>query len=229
MSVKRPISFSKNELISKAPYPYNCFNIYRNNNLDKDSRIPLVDIEKEFNNDISYNEFLVEAHDFIDFTRNSLKSLEYAEYYCNLDVIILQKCMIKFNTLCKEIFGADIHKVLTISSLANNYMKDMGVYREFSYKPELFSNIEDLIYKYTYNEKGIPYKTELDEYFSALGDIKGRNMYLFFEMYFKPGRIGEAAELLRTDPEMSYIKIVNSWLSPYFGFKPRSKNFLTLK
>ena len=30
-----------------------------------------------------------------------------------------------------------------------------------------------------------------------------------FEMYFKPGRIGEAAELLRTDPEMSYIKIVN--------------------
>ena len=30
-----------------------------------------------------------------------------------------------------------------------------------------------------------------------------------FEMYFKPGKIGEAAELLRTDPEMSYLKIVN--------------------
>jgi len=30
-----------------------------------------------------------------------------------------------------------------------------------------------------------------------------------FEMYFKPGKIGEAAELLRTDPEMSYLNIVN--------------------
>jgi D-alanyl-D-alanine carboxypeptidase/D-alanyl-D-alanine-endopeptidase (penicillin-binding protein 4) len=30
-----------------------------------------------------------------------------------------------------------------------------------------------------------------------------------FDMYFKPGRIGEAAELLRTDPEMSYVKIIN--------------------
>lgn len=30
-----------------------------------------------------------------------------------------------------------------------------------------------------------------------------------FDMYFKPGRVGEAAELLKTDPEMSYLKIVN--------------------
>ena len=30
-----------------------------------------------------------------------------------------------------------------------------------------------------------------------------------FDMYFKPGRVGEPAELLRTDPEMSYLKIVN--------------------
>lgn len=28
-------------------------------------------------------------------------------------------------------------------------------------------------------------------------------------MYFKPGRVGEPAELLKTDPEMSYLKIVN--------------------
>lgn len=30
-----------------------------------------------------------------------------------------------------------------------------------------------------------------------------------FDMYFKPGRVGEYAELLRTEPEMSYLKIVN--------------------
>ncbi|HEY1062691.1 MAG TPA: D-alanyl-D-alanine carboxypeptidase/D-alanyl-D-alanine-endopeptidase [Daejeonella sp.] len=30
-----------------------------------------------------------------------------------------------------------------------------------------------------------------------------------FDMHFKPGRVGEPAELLRTDPEMSYLKIVN--------------------
>lgn len=30
-----------------------------------------------------------------------------------------------------------------------------------------------------------------------------------FDMYFKPGRVGEPAELLKTDPEMSYLKIVN--------------------
>lgn len=30
-----------------------------------------------------------------------------------------------------------------------------------------------------------------------------------FDMYFKPGRAGEPAELLRTNPEMSYLKIVN--------------------
>lgn len=30
-----------------------------------------------------------------------------------------------------------------------------------------------------------------------------------FDMYFKPGRVGEPAELLRTEPEMSYLKIVN--------------------
>lgn len=30
-----------------------------------------------------------------------------------------------------------------------------------------------------------------------------------FDMHFKPGRVGEPAELLRTDPEMSYLKIIN--------------------
>jgi D-alanyl-D-alanine carboxypeptidase/D-alanyl-D-alanine-endopeptidase (penicillin-binding protein 4) len=30
-----------------------------------------------------------------------------------------------------------------------------------------------------------------------------------FDLHFKPGRVGEPAELLRTDPEMSYLKIVN--------------------
>ncbi len=30
-----------------------------------------------------------------------------------------------------------------------------------------------------------------------------------FDMHFKPGRVGEPAELLRTYPEMSYLKIVN--------------------
>jgi serine-type D-Ala-D-Ala carboxypeptidase/endopeptidase (penicillin-binding protein 4) len=30
-----------------------------------------------------------------------------------------------------------------------------------------------------------------------------------FDIHFKPGKVGESAELIRTDPEMSYIKIVN--------------------
>jgi len=30
-----------------------------------------------------------------------------------------------------------------------------------------------------------------------------------FDLHFKPGRVGEPAELLRTDPEMSYLKIIN--------------------
>ncbi|MDP3469154.1 MAG: D-alanyl-D-alanine carboxypeptidase/D-alanyl-D-alanine-endopeptidase [Daejeonella sp.] len=30
-----------------------------------------------------------------------------------------------------------------------------------------------------------------------------------FDMHFRPGRVGEPAELLRTDPEMSYLKIIN--------------------
>jgi len=30
-----------------------------------------------------------------------------------------------------------------------------------------------------------------------------------FDMHFKPGKVGEHAELLKTDPEMSYLKIVN--------------------
>ncbi|MFA6944792.1 MAG: D-alanyl-D-alanine carboxypeptidase/D-alanyl-D-alanine-endopeptidase [Pedobacter sp.] len=30
-----------------------------------------------------------------------------------------------------------------------------------------------------------------------------------FDMFFKPGRVAEPAELLRTEPEMSYLKIIN--------------------
>ena len=184
--VKKPISFTKNELISKAPYPYNCYNIYRDNSLNRDSRISLLDIEKEFNNNDKYNDFLAEAKDFID-SNNCLRSLDYAEYYCNLDVIILQKCMKKFYILCKDTFGANIHEVLTISSLANNYMKDCGVYTTFDYYPEVFTDVDMFIKSFTYDKKGKICKSSIDGYFELFNDTKGRNLYLFFENYYKLG------------------------------------------
>jgi len=55
-------------------------------------------------------------------------SLSYYLHYLNLDVIVLQQAMKKFDNLMIQTFGKSIHNFLTISSYSDNYFIRNGCY-----------------------------------------------------------------------------------------------------
>ena len=61
-------------------------------------------------------------------------SRDYCIYYCKRDVIILKEGWLKFRKMFLDTIGMDIHKSLTISSLAYKYIKQESLINENIYE-----------------------------------------------------------------------------------------------
>lgn len=60
----------------------------------------------------------------------TFNAIDYYKYYLNLDVLVLQGSMNKFNELMVSTFKMSIHDYLTISSYADNYFINQGCYKD---------------------------------------------------------------------------------------------------
>lgn len=110
--------------IQKEIMPYEAYNIYRYG-ITLEDRISL-DTLRSIYDDKYCDDLINHAKDYID--ENGLKSLEYARFYCNQDVMILRKGIEAFAEIMEDILGLDIYNYITISSIANAYMEKSHVY-----------------------------------------------------------------------------------------------------
>jgi hypothetical protein len=110
--------------IQKEIMPYEAYNVYRDG-ITLEDRIS-IDTLRSIYDDKYCNDLFIHAKDYID--ENGLKSLEYARFYCNQDVMILRKGIEAFAEIMEDILGLDIYNYITISSIANAYMEKSHVY-----------------------------------------------------------------------------------------------------
>jgi hypothetical protein len=90
------------------------------------------DYDKALENELnSFRENIKKSDSIISRGRNKGKMdiMKYAKYYCDHDVDLLRKGMMKFRELCKEFFNMDTFNYRSISSISDNYFINSGCYK----------------------------------------------------------------------------------------------------
>jgi hypothetical protein len=110
----------------KEIMPYGAYN-YRNplqyKNMDKDLFLSFVnkkDRKECFDNCIKWGCY--------DENNNTIDIISYSKYYCEMDVIVLNKGYDKFRGWMLELTELDIDTQFTIAGLAYNYLKKQGCF-----------------------------------------------------------------------------------------------------
>ena len=118
------LSKEEQQTIFKEIFPYRYYNKH-NYIMNKGS---IEDAFKEVHNETKedFIQSLQKANALID--ENTFDLQKYALYYCNQDVIVLSRCVLRFREMLLDEFDLELFNYISISSLSLEYQKKKGAF-----------------------------------------------------------------------------------------------------
>ena len=103
------------------PYGYYCKDRYLSNVGDIDEACKHIkDTKEDFIKSLKHSNSLIDDQHF--------DMQKYSLYYCEQDVVVLSKCVIKFREMLKKEFELELFDFISISSLSIKYQQKMGCF-----------------------------------------------------------------------------------------------------
>lgn len=112
--------------IEKEIFPYTYYSPHR-------VELNAGDVDEVFELEDGWNEedkaqFIFNLHKLGENDHSSFNMIKYAQFYCERDVDVLRRCVDMFHQQVMDSFQIDCHRVISISSIADKYLRKMAYY-----------------------------------------------------------------------------------------------------